>query len=110
MSKTSNATGILAQLTGLSDQDVREAWEAAKANHKRLADCPVHLFEPMVEVPVIPGMAPRRWRCVRCLGEMTAPHVGAYRAGYLAAGGAPTALTTIPWESRFGLATPSGRA
>lgn len=112
MSKTRNATGILAQLTGLSDEEVRAAWEEAKANHQRLEGCHAHYFEPVVEVPVIAGAAPRRWRCVVCQGAMPAAQVGAYRAGFRAAGGNVACVTTIPWEDRFGLAKPpaSGRA
>lgn len=68
---TYNGVSLMAELSGLPQDDIRAIAEQVKANSAKLNACAYHDFEP------IPGTAnaagfKQRYRCVHCLGEIDA--------------------------------------
>jgi hypothetical protein len=61
---------MMAGLTGLSREDMKEVWKRVQANHKRLDACPDHDFEPLPGAKPSLGGLPSKYRCKRCNGQI----------------------------------------
>lgn len=60
--------GVMAEITGLGRDEIRELAEQVKANSAKLRGCPWHEFEELITAP--PGRG--RYRCRNCKGEVDA--------------------------------------
>lgn len=69
---------LLSELSGLSKQQVTDAWQEAKANVAKLRGCQRHLF--LVPRPLRPGERPM---CANCAGRMALSEISHYIAGYV---------------------------
>lgn len=73
---TYDGVGILAKLSGTTRAEVRERYEAIKAQHARTAACPLHELLPTGE-----AYPKAQWRCGSCGWEPDAGHLLAYEQG-----------------------------
>jgi len=72
---TYNGVRAMASLTGLAEQSVVDIAAQVKENHRKLAACLDHAFEPAK------GPFQRRRMCTRCGGEADSLAVGWYELG-----------------------------
>lgn len=73
------ADGIatMANLSGLTKDDVQRLWEEARVNQARLASCSNHGFVPVGGLPAHRA----RYRCMHCRGEVNARDYRWYMCG-----------------------------
>lgn len=70
--------------------DARAALDKIREIHRRVRECPRHLFETMPQ----PRMG-EKLTCSTCNGEVSAVDAFTYVRGFMAAGGDP--LVVAPW-------------
>lgn len=85
MTETFDGSKILADLSGIPQDDVKKIWEVAKANVIKLHNCKRHHFETAVR-PLALGM---KLTCDVCGGVIGTTQLAEYIRGYEAAGGNP---------------------
>jgi hypothetical protein len=95
-----DAVEQLADLTGVSPEDVKRAWEAARQNFEQLEACSAHHFDSTE--PVKPGLTVR---CKKCGGLMTMQQAAMYATGFRAAGGDPNEVWPAYAVKRWSAAT-----
>ena len=76
-----NGRRFFASMTGLSENAVQQAWDAAKVNLAKLQGCARHQVEPPEETKA--GM---KLTCKNCGGTMGLNQISEYIRGYEAAG------------------------
>ncbi len=78
---TIDGTQVLAEVSGLSQADVKSIWQDVRRNHALLDGCARHRFAG-AQIRTLG----EKFRCEACGGQMSLGDIGNYIRGYVAAG------------------------
>lgn len=67
---TINGVGVMSEVTGLSQTEVRSLWEQVKANSAKLESCPYHEFIQSPQTAPLRSLTHQKYICTHCGGEI----------------------------------------